>query len=246
MLRHAAVGLLLTLASPVLADGMGFQQLLSGQEVPLNLMLKDLSGDWRRLSIATTDARSSAENPMSQLMQAGMMADKGKGKEDAAAAMIGMSLLGGLFGGGGESAAPVYYTKGQTLAVGGETFLVAYRYKKPEMNFLQMAMEADKAEKGGKEPDFAKMASDGKLNPESSLRLSLINVRAISSLNDIRPFDLNQEIAEGAGSGGLMEFIAEQAAKEAAKEAEAEKQKPVAVVKPATAKKPAARPKAKP
>ena len=48
MKRFAAVGLLLTLAAPVMGQSSDFQQLLSGKEFPLTLTLKELNGDWRR------------------------------------------------------------------------------------------------------------------------------------------------------------------------------------------------------
>lgn len=243
-MKHlAAVGLFLTLAVPALGQGMEFQQLLSGQDFPLNLKLKELNSDWRRLSVATLEApKGGMGDTLSQLMQAGMMSEMGKnkGKDDAAAAMLGMSLLGGLFGGGGESKPPVYYTRGQTAAVGGETFLIAYRYQKPEMGLMQMAMQAAKQ---GKEPGDPEMAAAGKLSAESSLALSLINTRTITRLDDIRPFDMNQEIAESAQEGGgLMDLIAQQKAKEAAEP----KPSPKPTSKAAAPRKPVARPKSRP
>lgn len=222
MRNLAGVALFLALAAPALGQGTDFQQLLSGKDCPQSLKLKELNGDWRRLSIGTTDAAKGGTGDMlSQLMQVGMMSDKGKGKgkDDAASAMLGMSLLGGLFGGGSQSAEPIYYTKGQTVTVGSETFLLAYRYQKPAVNLMQLAAQADQS---GKEPDRSKMADAGKLAPESPLSLSLINVRAITSLTNIRPFDMDQEIAESAQSGGgLLDMIAQQQAKES----EAAKQK---------------------
>jgi hypothetical protein len=216
MRRLAGVALFLTLAAPALGQGMDFQQLLSGKECPQSLKFKDLNGDWRHLSIGTTDAGKGGMGDMlSQLMQVGMMSDKekSKGKDDAASAMLGMSLLSGLFGGGGESEKPVYYTKGQTVTVGSEMFLLAYRYQKPAVNLVQLATEADKS---GKDPDINKAAADGKLTPDSSLTLSLINIKAITTLTNIRPFDMDQEIAESAqGGGGLLDLIAQQQAKEA-------------------------------
>jgi hypothetical protein len=218
MKRLAGAALvIMALATPALGQGMDFQQLLSGKEVPNALQLKDLNSDWRHLSIGTTDAAKGGLGDMlGPLMQAGMMSDKGKGngKDDAASAMLGMAFMSALFGGGsGDSQKPVYYTQGRTVTVGGETFLVAYRYQKPPVNLMQLAMQADKA---GKDPDASKTAADGKLTPESPLTLSLINVKTITTLADIRPFDMAQEMAESANAGGgLMDLIAQQAAQEA-------------------------------
>jgi hypothetical protein len=237
----AGVALFVTVTAPAVAQSLSLQQMLAGKEIPHTLKLRELNGEWQRLSLSTVGgAKAGAGDTMSQLMQAGMMSEmgknKGKGKDDAMGAMLGMSLLGGLFGGGGESKDPVYYTRGQTVAVGSETFLVAYRYQKPETNLMQMALEADK---GGKDPDFAKMAASGKLSPDSTLKLSLINLRAINSLEEIRAFDMDQEIAASAQGGGLMELFAQ----EAMKEAQEPKPVPKPAAKPGAA--PAAKPKAK-
>src|SRR5262245_36109615 len=103
-MKHLAIaGLFLALASPALGQNTDFQQLLSGKEFPLTLKFADLNGDWRRLSIGAVDAPKGGMGDMlSQLMQVGMMSEMGKnkGKDDPAAAMMGMSLLSGLFGGG--------------------------------------------------------------------------------------------------------------------------------------------------
>jgi len=244
MKRLVGVALFLTLAVPALGQSMDFQQLLSGKEFPNTLKFKDLNGDWRRLSIGTTDAaKGGTGDSLSQLMQMGMMSEKGKGKgkDDAAGAMLGMSLLGGLFGGGGSQAPePVYYTKGQTVTVGSETFLLTYRYQKPAVNLMQLAMETDKS---GKDPDFSKMAAAGKLTPDSPLTLSLINIKAITTLSNIRPFDMEQEMAESAkGDGGLMDLIAQQQAKEL----EEAKQKPAPASTATAPRKPASASKAHP
>jgi hypothetical protein len=241
MIRTAVVVLCLALGAPAWGETLDLQQLLFGREYSASLKLKDLNAEWRRVSLGTAEEAKSGKNEMlSQLMQMGMMSEqaKGKGKPDPAAAALGMSFLGALFGGGGgEREAPVYYTKGQTLTVGGETFLIAYRSRRAGTNFLQMAMEA---EAKGREPDFAQLSGAGKLTPDTPLSLSLVNVKSIAAIDDIRPFDLNQEIAESAssGSGGLLELIAQQAAKEAAEGA-----KPALAPRPVPATKPAAKPK---
>jgi len=243
MKRVAAFALVLALTAPALGQGIDFGQIVSGKEMSPSLQLKDLNtgGPWWRVSIGTLGggkggALGGGGDMMSQLMQIGMLSEMGgKGKDksggDAASALIGMSLFGG--DGGKE---PVYYTNGRTVSLGGETFLVAYRHRKPEMNLMQMAMESGKS---GSEPDFAKMASEGKLTPESLLSVTLINARAIGTVSDIRPFHMEQEIAESARSGGLMGMILAEAAKEEKQKAAAPKPKPAAATKPAPRKAPA-------
>lgn len=62
-----------------------------------------------------------------------------------------------------------YYTKGKTVTVGSETYMIAYRLDNP--------------------------ARQLKLTPETTLTLSLLNLRTIGSLNNIRQFNFEQERA---------------------------------------------------
>lgn len=71
-----------------------------------------------------------------------------------------------------------YYTKGQTETVGSETVIIAYR------------VQWERSGSNTQKPDFPK------LTPETVLALSLLNLRNVGSLNDIRLFDLKQEIEE--------------------------------------------------
>lgn len=229
-----AVCAAIVLAGPAMGQAADLQQLLSGKDVPNSMKLIQLNADWKRVTIRTTDnAGGGLGDMMSQLMQAGMMseANKNKSKDDAMGAMLGMSMLGGLFGGGDKE--PVYYTLGQTVTIGGETFLVAYQREQTAPNFMQMAMEASA---GGKEPDMTKLASQNKLTADSPLSLALINMKSVSTLSKIRPFNMAQEIAESEKAGnGLMDLIMQPAVKAA------EPAKPV-VTAPAANKKPAAKP----
>jgi len=84
------------------------------------------------------------------------------------------------FGAGGGA----YYTTGQTVTVSGETFVVGYRVATKPLNVAAMMRRQ-------REPPAPE-----KLTPETSLALSLVNLRAVSSLNDIRPFSLEDELAE--------------------------------------------------
>jgi hypothetical protein len=221
MRRLAACMMALAIAAPALAQG-DVSPVLAGKDLPLEVKLKDLNGDWRRLTIATADrGKGDMGSMLSQLMALGSMGDKpgakGKGASDAAGAMLGMSLLSAMFGGGGGTAEPITYTRGQTVSLGGETFLVTYVYEKPQPNLMEMAMQAGAA---GGEPDFEKMMAGSKLTGESPLTLTLLNARSISTIRGIRPFDLNREIAEAekAGGGGFMEMMMREAMKEGGNE----------------------------
>jgi hypothetical protein len=201
--RLALGGALIVLALPALGQATGLQDIVAGKDAPLALHLKDLNADWMRMTISTAGSAGGMGDLMSQIMPLAMMGGNGpKGKDD----MMGMAFLSSMFGGGGGGSQPVYYTKGQTTAIGGETFLIAYKYDKPEPNFMQMVMESEK--NGGKEPDFAKLSAAGKLTPDSALSLSLLNVRSINTMSGIRAFDMNQEIVDSAkGPGGMMDML---------------------------------------
>ncbi len=104
-------------------------------------------------------------------------------------------LFGAMFGGGGA-----FYTRGETITVAGETYLVGYR---PQVKGLDLAaLMQSGAGAGPPTPE--------KLTPDTPLALSLLNLRTAGSLNDIRPFSLEQELAEsGQGPGGLFGVFSE-------------------------------------
>ncbi|HEX8464855.1 MAG TPA: hypothetical protein VF627_09590, partial [Abditibacterium sp.] len=77
----------------------------------------------------------------------------------------------------------LYFTKGETVAFGGETYLIAYR--------PQVRIDPDLLNRHGHN-DAPKEAQ--KLRPATKLALSLLNLRTVSSLNDIRPFDAKLDV----------------------------------------------------
>ena len=86
---------------------------------------------------------------------------------------VGGADLLSIFTAGTRGAAPTldqYYTHGETTTVGGETYLVAYRYA---LNL----------------PELARNNTDTapQITPDTTLTLSLINVRQIASLDGIQP-----------------------------------------------------------
>jgi len=206
MKRALLIPVLMSLASPALCQGASLQDILSGKSSPVALHLRELTPDWSRVTVGTTGGNGLGDmmSQLGPLMAMGAAGGKGGGAEDAAGAAFLSSMLGG---GGGNSGQQVYYTKGATTTIGSETFLVAYRYVKPEPNFMELMMQPQQA---GKEPDLSKLAVSGKMTADSVLTLSLLNVKSISSLNDIRPFDMAREIAESEKTGGLWDILASQ------------------------------------
>lgn len=91
---------------------------------------------------------------------------------------------------GGSSYNYVYYTQGQTVKVAEETYVIAYRLPATGegLNFRNLI-----------ESTFSMGCTEAslpiKLTPETSLSLSLLNLRTIGSLNDVRVFNLKEEVA---------------------------------------------------
>jgi hypothetical protein len=84
-----------------------------------------------------------------------------------------MRMIGAMQGGNDSN---VYYTRGETAVIGGETYLLAYRPQVPiDVNAFRNHAPAPT------EPQ--------KLSPRTVLALSLLNLRTSGSLNDVRPFD---------------------------------------------------------
>lgn len=107
---------------------------------------------------------------------------------------IGHYLHAALSMFGSNPRAGTRYTKGETVTVGGETYLIAYAAPMPILDFAALTH-------GGFGTVPIKWL---KLTPETPLTLSLLNLRTSGSLTDIRPFDLNEELAENAKEAGIV------------------------------------------
>jgi len=145
--------ILLTLALPSFAQ-QATLDILTGKTAPLTLKLGQLDGAWR--CISPTPPKSGA---------------------DTFLLLIASS----------QSHQPlpvnVMYTKGDTVAAGGEVYLIAYN-RPPQPQPTEEQMQRREA------------AKPVPLTADSELTLCLLNIRTMGSLLDIRPFDLQQELAE--------------------------------------------------
>ena len=119
------------------------------------LTLKELNGEWRVINAGATD--SGGSNPMA----------------------MWLAMLGGA---GGQSAC---YTKGDTVEVGGETFVIAYRVAAKPINFAALLNGAGNQKPAPPEP----------YTPDTKLTLSLLNLKTLAAFSDIHPFNLQAEIA---------------------------------------------------
>lgn len=82
----------------------------------------------------------------------------------------------------GTNSNGVFYTKGNLLNLGGETFMVAYQRREDEFDALETIL-------GNKKLAFLSTT------PETPLELAMIRIGSIKILKGMRRFDLQQEIA---------------------------------------------------
>ena len=166
----------ISLSAPVAAHAQfggapgadGLKSLFGGETMPLSKKLKELDGNWRRITI-------------------GGAPGEGKGMLGGLGGFFGM-MMGGA--GANHVAPPAsYFTQGTIVNVGQEAFLVTYRHQTKGVDFAELVAQAGQ---GGppKLPDPEKLAAD------TDLQMTLLNVRSIQSISGIRPFNLDVELAE--------------------------------------------------
>jgi|SRR5579884_477307 len=217
MRRFPLLAVFLVLAAPAFGQGADMQPLFTGKEFPLHLQLKDLNADWQRIRVEHPDQTGGLSDLLKQLLQMGMMASashNGAGAKPDPDTIMGLIFLSSLLGGPNGSST-VYYTKGQTRTFGGETFLVAYRLEAQQPDLAKLMVESQQS--GGQMPDISRLLAP-KRSPADTLTLTLLNVKAVSSLSDIRPFDLELELGDSDNTLASVLLPVFQKAQEKAKE----------------------------
>jgi prepilin-type processing-associated H-X9-DG protein len=91
-------------------------------------------------------------------------------------------------------AQPPYYTQGETLRAGNETYLIAYR-KTPDAPLTRREMMMD--DDGDGIPNTQEEGTK-RLRPADVLTLSLLNLRTIGDLNDVRAFNPAKDVLSAA------------------------------------------------
>ncbi len=181
--------------------GSDLTQVLTGRLHPLSVKLKDLGAGWSRITVHGGGG-------------AGVNVGVNVSGSSAESTSQNNNMLG-MFGGGQG-----YVTKGQTVSVNGQAYLVAYHLPSTAMDLITVLLAV--ATKTLPEMQI--------LTPESSLRLSLLNVRDIASIEDVRVFDMKWEIAQSQEAAqkliNLLKAASEAAAKSAKKPQAENPQKP--------------------
>ncbi len=92
------------------------------------------------------------------------------------------AMMASMYGSQGPE---MYYTKGDTLQIVGETYAIAYKAPSKPMDMSAMS-------------SMSRMSSSSRrvaLKPDNTLCLCLLNLRTLGSMTDIRAFDLALETA---------------------------------------------------
>lgn len=135
-----------------------------GQTAPSSITLADaLSGKTYALSMKLKDLDRTWRR---------MSAGKGGGEAGYMAA-LSSALTGSQSG--------VYYTKGVTVAIAGQSYLIAYKTASKPVNVSILRSSTPPAPTPP--------------TPEDTISLCLLNVASAGNLTDIRPFDLKAETA---------------------------------------------------
>jgi hypothetical protein len=170
---------LIGLAAPAPGQTKTVADLLAGKAVPLTVKLKEITPEWRRVTI-TGEAMLGMGGMMQSMMQG----------------------VGSMFGGGSNDA---LYTRGQVISLGlrpeipgfGE-YLVGYRLPSQGVDFASLiAMGAAGAGAAGGPPG---MPERKPITGETDLSLVLINLKNMASISDIRPFNLEEALKPPSGS----------------------------------------------
>ncbi|MBV9471072.1 MAG: hypothetical protein JO316_08005 [Abitibacteriaceae bacterium] len=151
------------------------QNVTSGKAMPLTLKLKDLGGNWRQLTISSeieTDKKIGRE------------LNNTLNRTDPDEEM--QTLVSLLASGPG-----VYFTQGQTVTTGNDSFLVAYHAQFDPQEFKALFKEGDKEPT----PDEVTQLLEDYLR-ERTLDLSLLNLRQVGSMSNIRPFNFQDQVAK--------------------------------------------------
>ena len=149
---------------------LSFDDIFAGLDAPLSYQIKDLKGEWR---LVTIKGRPDLDNGSIAPVTSREMA------------LTSERLRAAIGAGEGQ-----YVTQGQTVAAGGELFLVTYKMKFDEsemQNSLEVA--ARRANRPLPLPPHELANSIENYVRERPLELRLLNVKMLGEISEIRAFD---------------------------------------------------------
>ncbi|MDE2126242.1 MAG: hypothetical protein KGJ62_06610 [Armatimonadetes bacterium] len=155
----ATLGMLLLSAAaltPASAQQPELKTFISGAAAPTTMQLKDLDATW---SVVTIPSQAGAGDFMSMIM----------------------SMYSGAGVGGANP--NTYYTKGDTVKVGGDPYLIAWHAHLPAIDLAKLQQF------NPLKPQF-----NPPLTGDTTIYLSLINLHTAGALADVHAFDLQREV----------------------------------------------------
>jgi hypothetical protein len=162
-----------TSAPARIADrNMAFERLAAPKNVPATLLLKNLNKDWRRMTLEGDQGGNSMAYMYGYGGNNPLMRE--------AMADIGIG---------------VYFTRFQSITLGDETYLVAYRI---DNNLTQQEIQDAMRQVYGHHGNQPPVMGQRRFARDTALKLSLLNLRSVGSFTDIRAFDAAREIMSPA------------------------------------------------
>lgn len=136
--------------------------------LPTELKFNELGKNWRRFTVRTVDANAARMYGGNAPQYEQVLNDLGIG---------------------------VHFTKGDNLTMGKETYLIAYRVD-PGLDPQDMQQEIQQRLQAmwGHGEQAPPPRPAGKFSPRASLKLSLLNLRNLGNLEDLRTFDSKADL----------------------------------------------------
>lgn len=151
-----------------------FAGLLSGQAAPLSLRLNDLKSGWRRLTLNAPSA-SQDRPPGYPLPPPGRIDFDGQW----------LDIIG---------AAPnAYFSRGQTVTSGGDSFLLVYRVRYARRDMDALFRDQIRHHKPPTQEQATQLLT--KFLRQIPLDLSLVNLKTVNNLSGIRPFEIEKQVS---------------------------------------------------
>ena len=136
---------------------LSMKQALSGKIFPSSYLMKDLNSDWHVFNLSENGST------------------------------LSLSVLFGLYSGILGEGINSYFTKGEEVIIGSETFLVSYHAKMKTLSQAQL-------NGGGPNPE---VLESFRMKEDSPITLTLVNLRMSGTISNIRSFDLKEMLAQG-------------------------------------------------
>lgn len=173
-----AITAICLLSIPSLSAEVSLGDVLMGKVAPLTMKLSDVTPQWSQFTLA----KGSDQAPNLQLNLGGFMIEQPYFNS--------------------------YFTKGETVVSGGETFLLAYCRSNPIKTVIKQNLQnATENDNGyGYEYDLQnQILKYITISKDTPLNLCLLNLKDTSSILDIHPADIKTEIFPPEGQQTVME-----------------------------------------